>query len=91
MFKFVEKKKFVAVTFNLDYKIFVVYIAFLVSFNPDVKVYLSQQVLIVSLKNNKTLISIFSKYNNFADIFFKDLAAKFLKQLGINNYTMDLI
>lgn len=46
---------------------------------------------LVFFKTNKDLIFVLFKYANFADIFFKNLAAKFLKYIGINNYNINLI
>ena len=43
------------------------------------------------MKADKTLTSIPSKYADFADFFFKDLMAKLLEHITINDYVINLI
>lgn len=46
---------------------------------------------IVFLKADEVFISLFSKYIYFIDIFSKDLAAKFLEYIKINNHAINLV
>lgn len=43
------------------------------------------------MKSDKDLISIFFKYADFVDMFTKDLAAKLLRYIKINNHAIDMI
>lgn len=70
-------KELTVTTLDPNEEIFVVYVAFLVSFNLSLEVYPFQSTYIVFLKVNKAFISIFSKYADIVDIFFKDLKLNF--------------
>lgn len=87
----VRIKKFVVVVFDLDNKIFVVYIVLYTSFDLGLEVHPFYKTRIASLKADKTLISVLSKYTAFVNIFSKDLVVKLLKYIRINNYTINLI
>ncbi len=70
--KLIGRKKFAIITFDLDYKAFIIYIiAINISFNLDVKVHLSKNAKIAYLNLNKILIDVFDNFANFANIFFK--------------------
>lgn len=58
----VEKKEFVAIGFDLNDKIFIVYIVFFASSNLDIDVHLFCKAQIVLLIANKTLTSILSNF-----------------------------
>lgn len=87
--KLIGKKKFVAITLNLNNEAFIiVHVAFI---DKDSDVHLLYRAQIAVLKTDKTSISILSKYSDFAGVFFKKLVAKLLEYIKINNYTIDLI
>ena len=67
----VVKKEFVAITFDLGYKTFVIHVAFLESPSNDQKgdIYLFCRAYIAALVAYKTSTSIFTEYFDFADIF----------------------
>ena len=62
------KKEFAAAVFNLEYKIFVVYIAVL-RVNSGDEMHPLRKAQIAHLKANKALIKVFSKYANFVVFF----------------------
>lgn len=84
----IKKKKFATATFDLKDKAFVIHI---VSISLYLDIYLSNKVLIASLKADEVSTSILSEYADFANIFFKDLVVELSKYIKINNYTIDLI
>lgn len=85
--KLIEKKKFVAAVFYLDYKAFIIYIVALkISFDLDAKVHSLKKAQIAYPKVDKTLTKISNKYINFANVFSQKLVRKFLKHMSINNY-----
>lgn len=88
--KLIGKKEFTVATLSLNDETFMVYIVFFVNSNLGLEVCLFQRVYIAFLKANETIIFIFSKYTDFVDIFFKDLATKFPKHIGINDHTIDM-
>lgn len=59
---------FAVIAFNLEQKVFVVYMVAL-NINMDNKVYLLKKVQIIYLKADKASIKVFSKYANFTNIF----------------------
>ena len=63
----------------------------IVSISLYLDIYLSNKVLIASLKADEVSTSILSEYADFANIFFKDLVVELSKYIKINNYTIDLI
>lgn len=87
-FKVMIKKKFTIATHDLKNKAFIVYIPF-ISNNSDV--YLFDIAQIVFFKDNETFSFILSKYIDFLDVIFKDLATELLEYTKINNNTIDLI
>lgn len=80
-------KKFVATTFNLDNEIFVIHIAFLTSFNLEMKVYPFIRSQIAFLVVTKTSIVVLSEYAYYANVFLQSLQLSF----EINNYSINLI
>lgn len=83
-----RKKEFIAKAFNLKDRAFVIYIVFI---SQNSNIHPSCKAYIASLKTGKAFNSVLSKYTNFVDIFFKNLIAKYLKYIRINNYTINLI
>ena len=71
--KLIEKNEFTVIALNLENKAFVIYVAFI---NQDLDVHHTQRAQIASLKADETPTSISSKFVDFADVFFKNLAAK---------------
>ena len=69
----IEKKEFAAAAFYPKDKVFVVYIA---SISRKLDINQSCKAYITSLKADKASISISSKYSDFVNVFFKNLAAE---------------
>ena len=88
----VGKKEFVAAAFNPGYEIFIIYVAFLKSLSNTQKgdVYPFCRVQIAALMANEALISISTKYSDFANIFSPEVTSKLLKYTGINDYAIKL-
>lgn len=84
----VEKKKFAGIALDLKNEIFGVYVAFLPSFN---NVYPFCRTQIASLKVDEPFITVLPEYSNFVDVFSLEVTVEFLKHIGINNHTIDLI
>lgn len=79
---------FAAVTFDLDYKNFVVYITCII--NLDL-VYFFSRAYISLLKAAKALTTNEFEHAYFPNIFSPVLAAKLLKHIKINDYTIEFI
>lgn len=86
----VGKKEFVSLVFDLNNKIFVVYVTFLINLNLSVKVYPFYRTQIAFLKADEALTSVLFKYTNYVDVFLKDLAIKLLKYSRINDHAINL-
>ena len=86
--KLIKTKNFIAAAFDPDNEVFVVHIAFI---SQDLDIYPFQRALIAFLKIDKTVTSVLCKYTDFAYIFSKNLAAKLLKHIGINNHAINII
>lgn len=84
--KLIRKKESTATALNLDDKIFVVYIDFLISFN--IHPFCKAQIVLLKAE---TFIATLSEDANFIDITFLTLATKFLEYTEINNHTINLI
>lgn len=82
-----RKKEFVAVAFDLQYEIFVVYITFLSS---DSSIHLLCRAQIALLKADKAFILVLSEYANFINILSSNLIAKLSKHTKINDYATHL-
>lgn len=83
----IRKKEFVAITLDLDDKIFIVYIVSLA--NPNIYLFCKSQIAL--LKTEETSTFILMEDADFTNIISFDLAAKFPEKIKINNYTIDLI
>lgn len=83
----IEKKEFIATTYDLDNNIFIVHITSFASFN----IYLSCKTQITSLKTNEIYTTVLSKYADFPGVFFLDLATKLSEYTEINNYAINRI
>lgn len=84
-------KKFLVIALNSDNEICITHIAFFASFNLSLEIYLFYKSYIASLTSDEVFISVFSKYADFANGFYKNLEAKFLEHTKINNYVINLI
>lgn len=73
---------------DLNHEAFVVYVVFI---NRESDIHLSCRAWIAFLKVDDFRIPILSKYTNFANIFFKNLVAKLLEYIKINNHAINLI
>ena len=90
--KLVGKKKFVAVTLNLEYETYIVHVTSLSSTLPvALDIHLSQRFQIFGLITKKTLTKVSAKYSDDANNFFPDLASELPKHTGINNYAIKLV
>ena len=81
----VGKKEFAAAALDLEYEIFVIYVASLSSILLDVRPQISGLIA----KETSTKVS--AKYLNFVDVFFPDLASKLPKKIGINDHAIKLV
>ena len=84
----IKKKEFATVVLDPGDGPFVVHLA---SISQDLDVHLSWKAHIALLKADKAPTFILSKYANFANIFFKKLAAKLLEHIRIHKYSINLI
>lgn len=84
------KKEVASITLDRNDEIFVIYLAFLASLDPSVKVYFCCEAQIDFLKADKAPISVFLKNADFPNIFSKYLITKFLEYSGIKNHFIDL-
>ena len=88
----VGKNEFIVIVFDPEYETLIIYITFLNStylINADI--YLFCRPKIAGLIAKETLTKVSIKYVNFVDVFFLDLASKFFKYTGINNYAIELV
>lgn len=85
----IRRKKFTSTIPDLENKIFVLYVAFFISF--DINIYLFYRVQVALLIYNKASIAASFEYVDFADIFSSNFIAKLLEYIGINNYLINLI
>ncbi len=90
--KQIKKKEFIIVVFNLDYKVFIIWVTiFNICSNLDTKVYPSKIVQRAYAKEDKVSIEVFSKYTDFANIFLSKSVVKLFNYMFINNYAIELI
>lgn len=92
--KLIGKKQFTATTLDLEDKAFVVYddeacIVQVASISQNSDVYPSSRAQIASLKTDETSTSIFAKNTDFANVLFKELAAKLMEYTGIYDQAID--
>lgn len=84
-----EKKKFIAIVFNLDNEIFVIYITFLASLNLNIHpFFVIQKALLIK---DKVFIAVLLKYIDFANIFSSNFVVNLLEYIVIDNYSMNLV
>ena len=86
------KKKFAAAALDLEYEIFIIYIAsfnFIPLTNADVHPFCRPKIASLIAKEAST--EIFIEYANFTDIFLPDFAAKLSKYIEINNHAIKLV
>ena len=82
-----KKKEFVAVSVDLEHKVFIMHVTAF-SVNSDDKIYLLKKAAIAYLKAAKASIKVFKKYADFAYVFSPKLAIKLSQHMEINNYTI---
>ncbi len=88
----IRKKEFTRIALDLDYRIFLLYIATLnISFNTGRKVCPSKKAQITHLKVDDTLKKVSSKYANFTNVFLLELTIELFKYIGIIDYAIELI
>ena len=93
----VGKKEFAAVAFNLEHETYVVFVASLSSIplmslgSTLLNVHSSQRPQISGLIVEKALTKVSTKYSDFADVFFPDLAFKLSEHIGINDHAIELV
>ena len=85
------KKKFAAVAFDLRHETFVIYIACLKSLSQEGNIHPFYRAKIAALVINEASTSIPTRYSDFADIFFPELASELLKYTGINDHAIKLV
>lgn len=83
----IKRKQFAAATFDLNGEIFVVHVAFLVSF----AVHPFCRAQIALLIQNKAPTMVPSKYIDFTNIFFPNLRVELSKHTRINNHAINLV
>ena len=82
---------------DLEYETFVVYVIFfssVMSFSStplNANIHPSHRPQIAGLIVKKASIKVPTKYADFTNIFFPDLASELLKHTEINNYTIKLV
>ena len=86
----IEKKEFVAVALNPEYKAFIIHVTAL-TIDPDNEVHPSKRIQIAYLKADKSLTKVLSEYTDFADVFSLKLAIELLEYMGINDHTIKLV
>lgn len=86
--KLIRKKEFIVAAFDLEDKIFVIYIAFLTIYKD---IYTSCKAQIASLKANEAPTIILLEYFNFVDVFFLELAMELVEHKKINKHVINLI
>ena len=84
----IRKKKFATIALDPKDEAFAVYVA---SISQDSEIYPPRKAQITSLKVDEATISFSPKYTDFINVFFKDLAAKLLEHIGINDNAIHLI
>lgn len=84
----IGKKKFASIALDQENDVFVVHLAFIRQYSDT---YPYQSAQIAFLETDKGFTSVLSKYVDFTDIFFKDLAIDLPEHIGIINYAINLI
>lgn len=78
-------------TFDPDNKTFITYVVLFVSSSLGSEIYLFCKAQIAFLKADEIFNFIASKFVDFIDVFFKNLVAKLLEYIKIDNYALKLI
>ena len=91
--KLIRKKEFAALVLDPGYETFIVYVASLKSPSntQEGDVYPFCKAQIAALVANEVLISISTKYSDFADVFSPELASKLLEYTGITDHAIKLV
>lgn len=87
--KLIEKKEFVAATFNSNTKTFIKYVPFVTSADLNIHLFYRVQVALIILDKAFTVIP--SEYGDFAIIIFLNFEAKLPKYTRINYHCIDLL
>ena len=89
----VEKKEFAAAALDLEHETFVVHVASLESPSTIQKgdIHPSCRVQIAALVANKAPTSILTKYSDFTDVFFPELASELPEHNRINDHAIKLV
>ena len=89
----VKKKEFAAAALDPGHKTSVVYVASLESpsSTQESDIHPSCRVQIAALVANEASTSIPTKYSDFTDVFFLELASKLPDHTGINNHAIELV
>lgn len=85
------KKEFIVVALDLNDEIFIIHVAFLISFDLDLDIYFFRKAPKAFLKADKAFTSLFSEYANFADVISKNLAAKLPEHIRINHHIINVV
>ena len=88
--KLINKKEFAAVALDADSETFVVHVAVLDIEGINMAVHSFRAAQIRLLKANEASTTVPTKYSNYTDIFWSELAAELLEHTGINNHTIEL-
>lgn len=96
--KHIDKKKFANIALEKESKTFVVYVAVLEALIIGMTIYLFRTALITNgdsmqvatLKQNKALIKVSTKYSDFADAFLKEKVLMLSEQIELNQYAIKL-
>lgn len=89
--EFNAKKEFIIASLNFYNEVFIIYVISFKYLDIDIKINFFYRAQIVFLKTTKTLISIFSKYANFINIFFKYLITKLSEYTRIKNQAINFV
>lgn len=86
-----EKKKFVAVALDPEYKTFIIYVAFLSFTLLNADLHPSHKTQIASLITKEASTKIFADYADFIDVFSLDLTSKLFEYTRINDHAIKLV
>ena len=86
----ITKKEFAAAVFDLEHKVFVIYVAAL---NIDLgdKINSSKNAQIAHSKVDNAITKVPSRDTDFADVFLSKLAVELLKYTRINDYPIEVV
>lgn len=89
--EFIDKYKFVETAPNKNVKTFIIHIAILKALQSVMLVNFFQTLVLVTLKQDKALTMILSKYINYVDVLLHMLEMELSENTGINNHVIELI